>query len=100
MRFSLISWSFSNKHLSQNSLSSANQRSKTPLFLLHRAHLFIFLRLYALNIWVTWKMDAATPGWITNRDQRLLCERSRTRITSQGERKIIVLIDRFLDIDR
>jgi hypothetical protein len=40
-RFSLISWLTTIRQSSQNSLSSPKIRSRTPLFLLHLAHLFI-----------------------------------------------------------
>lgn len=100
MRLSLISSSISNKHSSQNSLSSESHRSRTLLFLLHRAHLFILSRPGDLIMWVTWKMDADSLNWVTNRNQKLFCEQCKTRITSQGAGKIIVLIDQFPDIDR
>lgn len=57
---SLISSSISNKHSSQNSLSSESLCSRTLLFLLQRAHLFIFPRLCDLVIWGTWKMGVAS----------------------------------------
>lgn len=81
---SLISWSVSNKHSSQNSLSSESHRSRTFLFLLQRAHLFIFPRLGDHMIWGTWKMDAASLGQITNRNKGLFCVQCKTRITRQG----------------
>ncbi|WP_409193120.1 TA system toxin CbtA family protein [Escherichia coli] len=57
---SLISSSISNKHSSQNSLSSESLCSRTLLFLLQRAHPFIFPRLCDLVIWGTWKMGVAS----------------------------------------